>query len=559
MRKTLLSLIIISISACSVDRSAIGKAPPKTFLELVPGEYTLENKKVNIGSNGDIYENTSLLYEYVKEKSNTNTQAYYSMYGGGFVGLEILQNSFGPNDIVLYKKGKTESWDTMKFVLFTIEHIIATPEELFKILIQQFDKFYEQSIAPSTDGNFTSRRTNYTYIKLKGPENPMQAIYSVNPDKFVGIAIVDENGTDTIKMYQKDKTEPWTDKNHVTFKDSYEFEPYSWQVVGKLGISVGRVDCINLAIDDNDIPYIAYRDHANNKRAVVWTLKNNTWIPAGRSPDASDDNISDLSLAIDGDGFAHIAYNDSKSLIQFKKNSNKKWENRRAPASIHKGKYIDLAISKNNISYIFFDAESSTDVISHPNTEDNNWSKAGTMPVDSSKSNLIITINDYGIPYISFIDTEKENRTSIMKLSGNEFVYVSGTRVKNAKEIVHSLVFDNNNNLYIADQGDSKNTVRKFNGITWSSVGTLDFNSQVSLDIDNNNTPYIAYIKKDNTIGVQKFNGTAWVEVGFPTIRSTGKVDSVKLVIDSKGVPYVAYRDYSNGQKITVMKYTKTP
>ncbi len=570
MKKILLFLIIVSVSACSVDKSTIGKSLPPKFLELVPGEYILENKKVTIGSDGDIYENTTLLYEYIKEKSDTNTQAYYSMINQGeFVGLEVL-----PNSVVLYKKDKTNTWDIMKNVLFTTEHIVATPEELFKILIQKINTFYDSSIIKHSNGNFISKDTNYTYIELK---NPMQAVYSVEAtrnNQFVGITI--DSNNNILKMYLKDKKTPWNSIDLVDFSDLNEFKPsipgtdlvpstpiHSWQVVGKKGFSSTKVDSINLAIDNNDIPYIAYRDFVNNKRAVVWTLKDDTtWIYAGRSPDASDDNITDLSLAIDYDGIPHITYNDSKSLIQFKKNSDKEWENIEAPSSIlnsYSGKYIDLVISKNNVSYMIVDSGSDITIIKN-NERYPYWSEIGSIGVDNPKTNLIITINDYGIPYISFTDTDTGNRnwTSIMKLRGTSWENVSGARVSKSDGIVHSLIFDNDNNLYIADQSDSKSTVKKFDGITWKSVGTLNFNSlALSLDIDNKNTPYVAYIKTNNIVGVQKFNGEEWEDVGVPTI-SAEQASSIKLVIDSKGIPYVAYNDKISG-KITVMKYTKTP
>ena len=47
----------------------------------------------------------------------------------------------------------------------------------------------------------------------------------------------------------------------------------------------------------------------------------------------------------------------------------------------------------------------------------------------------------------------------------------------------------------------------------------------------------------------------SWQVVGSPGF-SAGRADYTSLAIDGSGVPYVAYQDWGNGGKATVMKYS---
>jgi hypothetical protein len=51
-----------------------------------------------------------------------------------------------------------------------------------------------------------------------------------------------------------------------------------------------------------------------------------------------------------------------------------------------------------------------------------------------------------------------------------------------------------------------------------------------------------------------KFNGTTWMNVGLPGF-SAGSVEFTSLAFSPTGEPYVAYLDYLNDHKATVMRY----
>jgi len=94
---------------------------------------------------------------------------------------------------------------------------------------------------------------------------------------------------------------------------------------------------------------------------------------------------------------------------------------------------------------------------------------------------------------------------------------------------------------------------------SWVTVGSADFSAggtlYTSLAIYNG-TPYVAYEDWDNSrkATVMKYDGSNWVTVGSAGF-SADEADYTSLAFDGSGTPYVAYEDYGNGGSATVMKY----
>jgi hypothetical protein len=103
-------------------------------------------------------------------------------------------------------------------------------------------------------------------------------------------------------------------------------------------------------------------------------------------------------------------------------------------------------------------------------------------------------------------------------------------------------------------------TVMKYTGGAWVFVGSANFSSgivdDISLALDSNNTPYVAY--HDYATGekatVMKYTGSAWVPLGQAGF-SANKINTISLALDSSNTPYVAYDDNANGGA-TVMKFS---
>jgi hypothetical protein len=100
----------------------------------------------------------------------------------------------------------------------------------------------------------------------------------------------------------------------------------------------------------------------------------------------------------------------------------------------------------------------------------------------------------------------------------------------------------------------------KFDGSTWGNVGNAGFSAgwacYTSLAFSPIGQPYVAYMDYGNSLKatVMKFDGTNWINVGNAGF-SDGEADFTNLGFSPSGQPYVAYKDIGNYGKTTVMKY----
>ena len=98
---------------------------------------------------------------------------------------------------------------------------------------------------------------------------------------------------------------------------------------------------------------------------------------------------------------------------------------------------------------------------------------------------------------------------------------------------------------------------------SWSVVGTAGFSAgstdYTTIATDSTGVPYVAYLDWANSgkATVMKLDGTSWIPVGSPGFTQ-GRVDFISLTLDKDNIPYVVYRDEANGKKATVMKFNGT-
>ena len=101
----------------------------------------------------------------------------------------------------------------------------------------------------------------------------------------------------------------------------------------------------------------------------------------------------------------------------------------------------------------------------------------------------------------------------------------------------------------------------KYNGSSWEAVGTTGFSDSTAsftqLVIDANDTLYVAYQDYGNShkATVMKYNGSSWESVGTAGF-SYAQASYISLTIAPNGIPVVAYRDDGNFFWATVMQYS---
>ncbi len=115
--------------------------------------------------------------------------------------------------------------------------------------------------------------------------------------------------------------------------------------------------------------------------------------------------------------------------------------------------------------------------------------------------------------------------------------------------------------IFYAQEGCYKTT--SFYSL-WQNVGNAGFSAGEADFISfafrsSDGQPYIAYVDYGNSrkATVMKFDGTDWVNVGSAGF-SAGRIWYTSLAISPSGQPYVAYMDSVNSSKATVMGFNGT-
>ena len=189
------------------------------------------------------------------------------------------------------------------------------------------------------------------------------------------------------------------------------------------------------------------------------------------------------------------------------------------------------------------------------------WQKLGEEGfIDKEYRKASIAVYN-GITYRSFIDNN--NKVSVMKFDSinKTWTYLGDQGFANANEL--DLVV-NSMGIYVAFTDimstGNKFTVMKLNGSLWANVGKISFGpanpTMISLAVDNGGV-YVAYRNpsKHGKVGVHKLeNGTdTWRSLNG--VISVGKVKELSLELATDGIPYIAYIDMENAEKVSVMKY----
>ena len=344
----------------------------------------------------------------------------------------------------------------------------------------------------------------------------------------------------------------------------------TWKSAGAAGFSQGIASLITLRFPaSGGNPFVAYRDAGPGNLGIVRQYNGTSWVLAGGAAVAGGDVVTALAMTMRADT-PYVAYSDSTlgNRITAKRLNGTVWDTV-GTTSFSPGNAGELAMTLDRTS---------------------------------------------GTPYVAFADTGSAGALTVMSCIGAVWRVV-GNQGFSPGPAAGPALTDNGNGVLYAGFRDGKNgnrlTVMKFNtlgDITWSQVGPVAFSTGTANYITlafgaSVDTPYVCY--DDGAVRVQKFDGTSWVQVGtaslsyYPsggasmkmscgTVRvafsdgfnayhaaaedllPTGVWSSIGITnsISSSSigypsidmspiacVPYVAFQDGFNGNKLTVMFY----
>ena len=312
-----------------------------------------------------------------------------------------------------------------------------------------------------------------------------------------------------------------------------EFNPANnaWEAVGSAGFSVGPAYYISLALDGGGIPYVAFHDYSRSRKATVmkYNAGTDSWDLVGtRGFSAGEARY--VSLALDTNAIPYVAYQDDpngdEATVMKYNAGTDSWDVVGAAGfSAGRAEYLSIALDGSDTPYVAyrdFDSANNATVMMY-NTGTGNWDVVGAAGFASGSVNYTsLALDGSDTPYVAYQDGGNLGRATVMK-------YNSGTN-------------------------------------TWEPLGAAGFSagsiSYTSLEFDNGDNPYVAYRDGGNAnkATLMKYNSaaSAWENVGSAGF-STGIASYVSLGLDGNNMPYVAYRDGGNSDKATLMKYDLAP
>ncbi len=188
-----------------------------------------------------------------------------------------------------------------------------------------------------------------------------------------------------------------------------------------------------------------------------------------------------------------------------------------------------------------------------------NTNEFGQASYDAVSYNSTIT-DESGNLYVAYSDGANSSKLTVKKWDGSTWSVVGSVGVS-AGTVSYISAVVSGGNLFVAYQdggNSSKLTVQKWDGSAWSVVGSVGVSagtvSYISAVVCGGNL-FVAYRDGASTskLTVQKWDGSAWSVVGSAGI-SVGGVQDISAVVSGSDL-FVAYRDAANSSKLTVQKW----
>ncbi len=341
--------------------------------------------------------------------------------------------------------------------------------------------------------------------------------------------------------------------------------------VGSPGFSSGACGNISLDINASNTPYVAFTDSANAGKLTVMKYNGSAWTVVGSAGVSSGVAITP-AIAIDkSNGTPYVVFSDAtlyNNLTVMKYNGSAWVTVGTAGFTPNEGDNPSIIIDHSGTPYIAFTDWNATTPLAGTVMKFNGtaWAYVGLEGFTPGQANdCIIKTDASGTPYMLFGDDNASQKLSMMKYNGSSWSYVGNAGFSTSVAFEPSMTLTSGGNIYVGFSDWSmspsqKATVMKYNGSTWSILGSAGFSTGTvftpSIAVNAGGTPYIAYrdVALSNKAVLMTYNGSAWQEIGGTGGFSTGASDFISMALDGLGNPYVAFADGTLGNKTTVMR-----
>ncbi|WP_433945763.1 Ig-like domain repeat protein [Paenibacillus sp. SN-8-1] len=318
----------------------------------------------------------------------------------------------------------------------------------------------------------------------------------------------------------------------------------------------------------NGVPYVAF-DNGSTGLVTVAKLVDGTWTQLGSDP-ITTNRSSRIRMVMDH-GTPYVIYIDQVNLGKkvIKKFNGSTWE---SVGPAFDGNYAQLAVDKGTPYILISDYDNSRGgKATVKKLEDGNWVDVGPGGFSEGLISVPSLAVDHGTPYVAYSDLAHDGKLTAMKYNGEEWEtignpgFTEGTAGAGNKGAIILRIQDGtpyvmfSDGAYADQRGYGKATLIKFNGAEWESVGQAGFSAGGTASLSfvfSGDTPYAAYtdVLNASKATVMKFNGAAWETVGKAGLTPSNAEDT-SIAVDGNGTPFVAFSDYEQRARLSLMKY----
>ncbi|WP_157812181.1 T9SS type A sorting domain-containing protein [Polaribacter sp. ALD11] len=366
-------------------------------------------------------------------------------------------------------------------------------------------------------------------------------------------------------------------KDGVTKATVVKLVESTWVTVGAADFTSNSAKSLDLAIDNLGIPYVAYSDGANSSKTTVKKFDDitSTWITVGNIGFTAG-NTAFNSLAIDSNNVVYVAYQmtgtDYSRRAYVSRFNGTSWEfvktaNLEYASLKTYTANLSLAIDSDNKLFLALSEGGGLGgenvVLSHDGTA---WSYYGSN-YGENVDQIDLVIGNDNVLYEVYRDNGNSKTNIVYNDPTNpSWSFINPTLPNAVNDFAYGqqIAVDSNGNLFIAYQDSEfnkgKTSVYKFSKTpyaNWTNVSadtSTDFSFSNEVEVLNsaispNGVPYISYLD-NNKITVAKFDGTEWISVGIPNFETTGFARFLEeesgVFVDRNNVPYVFFNYLEN-------------
>ena len=171
----------------------------------------------------------------------------------------------------------------------------------------------------------------------------------------------------------------------------------------------------------------------------------------------------------------------------------------------------------------------------------------------------VIAFDPSDVPYVAFPDYSIGGSAAVMKFNGTSWQFVGNDGFSAGQAYGVRSAIDQNGTPYVSYVEDDSSCivmVKEFNGTSWATVGNTGFTrapsswggGDVAIAVDENDNIFVEFA--DTAAGdytsVIRYNGTSWGYLGTEGLPGWDPMGG-SMVLDSNGVPYIAYADLTLG------------